>query len=82
MNTQIEDHASAPHVRGRYLENALLNFYWAESVKAGLAPNRLAMAQSGGSIKFRSDASPETLLKNLVLSPLIYIRLVGLVSVW
>ena len=31
-------------------------------------------------INLRRDASPEMLLKELVLSPLIYIRLAGIVS--
>lgn len=31
-------------------------------------------------LNFRTNESPETLLKELVLSPLIYVRLLGLVS--
>ena len=32
------------------------------------------------SLRFRSDARPEQLAKDLLLSPLIYIRLLGIVS--
>lgn len=32
------------------------------------------------SLKLRTDAQPVTLLKELALSPLIYVRLVGIVS--
>ena len=47
------------------------------------------MASEGGvnvnlNVRLRTDAPPEQLVKELLLSPLIYIRLVGIVSssVW
>ena len=33
-----------------------------------------------GIVKLRTDATPEQLLKDLALSPLIYLRVVGIVS--
>jgi len=41
------------------------------------------MASNGVNLNlnFRSDTSPEQLLKELILSPLIYIRLLGMVRV-
>ena len=32
--------------------------------------------------RLKTDATPEQLLKSLVLSPLIYLRVVGIVSFW
>lgn len=46
----------------------------------GSEPHHLPHAMANVNLNFRVDESPEVLLKELALSPLIYVRLAGIVS--